>query len=447
MSVVRLEHVSKQFTLERERPRSFQELFLNLKRMRRRDNREKIWALNDVSLAIQAGEMVGIVGDNGAGKSTLLKLLTRIIEPSQGVITVQGRVSALLELGAGFHPDLTGRENVYLNGSVLGFSRAEMNGLFEQILEFSELERFIDVPVKHYSSGMYMRLAFSIAIHVRPDVLLVDEILAVGDQAFQLRCLDKINELKRHGVTIVLITHDLQTVRTLCDRAVWLDDGKVRAVGNVDYVLEQYLAQVRAADRDALHQAEAGALVGTVASTANGTPPRWGSGEVEITDLQFLDARGEEQRTFMTGEPFVVRLHYCARCRIERPQFGVALYHANGFHINGPNTVFAGLEIDAVEGAGTVEHVVDRLPLMEGTYLLSAAVYDHDGQHAYDHHHHAYTFRVRANPAIREKYGSILIPNTWRIGPAPAELKQQAEQAAGHLEIGADGAPGRVDRP
>ena len=220
MSVIRFDSVSKEFILRHERSRSFQELFLNMLRLQRVGTREKFWVLRDVSFEVKPGEMVGIVGDNGAGKSTLLKLISHIIEPTSGHIEVNGRVSALLELGAGFHPDLTGRENIYLNGSILGFSRTEVDHIYDDILEFSELERFIDVPVKHYSSGMYMRLGFSIAIHVRPDILLVDEILAVGDQAFQLRCLDKINEMRRRGITIILVTHDLDTVREMVGRAL-----------------------------------------------------------------------------------------------------------------------------------------------------------------------------------------------------------------------------------
>ncbi|MBN1134947.1 MAG: ABC transporter ATP-binding protein, partial [Anaerolineae bacterium] len=263
------DRVSKQFTLRHERARSFQELFLSLPGLRRNrlpvtpgrvapaKGKERFWALRNVSFEIGSSGMVGIIGPNGAGKSTVLKLATRIIEPSAGRISVNGRVSALLELGAGFHPDLTGRENVYLNGSILGFSRAEMDCIFDEIVDFAEMDRFIDVPVKHYSSGMYMRLAFAIAINVRPDILLVDEVLAVGDQAFQARCLDRISEMKRRGVTIVLVTHDLDAVRSLCDRAIWLDEGKIQAEGTVDLVVEKYLNQVHMEDEQILLQAEA----------------------------------------------------------------------------------------------------------------------------------------------------------------------------------------------
>jgi len=459
MAAITFDRVSKQFTLHHERARSFQELFLKLPRPRRNGRRspsgdlpatpgrvastkvkEQFWALRSVSFEIASGDMVGIVGPNGAGKSTVLKLATRIIEPSAGKIAVNGRVSALLELGAGFHPDLTGRENVYLNGSILGFSRAEMDCIFDDIVDFSEMDRFIDVPVKHYSSGMYMRLAFAIAINVRPDILLVDEVLAVGDQAFQARCLDRISEMKRRGVTIVLVTHDLDAVRSLCDRAIWLDEGKIQAEGAVELVVEQYLNQVHLEDEQVLLQAEvarseegprtAQAATEEMQRCEFDTSPkgdlrenefrpeawRWGSREGEITNVQLLDAQGQERRSFRTGDTFVVRIHYVAHQRIDKPQFGLALFHAGGFHINGPNTIFSGVEIDAIEGQGYIDYVIVSLPLLEGTYLVSVSLYDYAGAHAYDYHHQAYTFRVHPNPNVLERYGSLLIPSSWRLG-------------------------------
>jgi ABC-type polysaccharide/polyol phosphate transport system ATPase subunit len=444
MSTVTFDRVSKQFTLHHERPRSFQELFLNILHLKRTPTKERYWALRDVSFEVEQGEMLGIIGANGAGKSTLLKLMSRIIEPSSGEITVNGRVSALLELGSGFHPDLTGRENVYLNGSIIGLGRTDMDRIFDDIVAFSEMERFIDVPVKHYSSGMYMRLGFSVAIHVRPDILLVDEVLAVGDQAYQKQCLDRINEMKRQGVTILLVTHSLGNVREMCDRALWLDEGEIQADGPVEQVLEKYIVQVRAADKEALERAEAirrrqqqaaAAKRGKAAHPPeSGTPAptaapgqkaaagrlqarRWGTGEGEIARVQFLNGQGQEQRSFETGETFVVRIHFATQERIERPQFGLALYHARGFHISGPNTTFSGLEIDAIEGEGYIDYRIESLPLLEGTYLVSVSLGDHEGTHPYDYQHLAYTFRVRPNDAIQEKYGSFLIPSSWHMGP------------------------------
>jgi ABC-type polysaccharide/polyol phosphate transport system ATPase subunit len=407
MTLVRFDHISKQFTLHHDRPRSFQELFLNFADRERRPRREKYWALQDVSFEVESGEVFGIVGANGVGKSTALKLMSRIIEPTSGTLEINGRVGALLELGAGFHPDLTGRENIYLNASILGFSRTRTGEIYDDIVGFSEMERFIDVPVKHYSSGMYMRLGFSIAVHLEPDILLVDEVLAVGDQAFQSRCLDRINEMKRQGVTIVLVTHAMDMVRNMCTRALWLDEGQVQAIGSVDYVLEQYTDHVHAEDQKALDQVGEGAR--------GGDSSRWGTREAEFVKVDLLDAGGLRKRTFTTGDTFVARMHYRAHERIEHPLFGIALHRADGFHVCGPNTGTAGYKIEAIEGEGYVDFVVPSLPLLKGTYLFSAALYNHDGTHAFDHHHMTYTFRVIPGKQIREQQGSFYFPSHWRL--------------------------------
>jgi lipopolysaccharide transport system ATP-binding protein len=332
-----------------------------------------------------------------------------------------------LELGAGFHPDLTGRENVYLNGSILGFSRAEMDRIFDDIVGFSELERFVDVQIKHYSSGMRMRLGFSVAIHLHPDILLIDEVLAVGDQAFQLRCLDRINEMKRQGVTIILVTHSLDQVREMCNQAIWLDDGTVEAEGTVEQVLDQYMAKVAAIDQQTLLQAEAWRRSAEEA-TLSGHPPaqgegttgpkavwRWGSGQVEIVRVQLFDGQGKERRTLGTGETLVARIHYSAHERIEHPQFGVALHRADGFHITGPNTVASDYDIEAIEGEGYIDFVIPQLPLLEGSYLFSAAIHDYEGKHAYDFHDRAYAFRVPPSVQNRGRYGTMHIPCRWRL--------------------------------
>lgn len=407
MSIIRLDHVSKRFTLRHDRPRSLQELFLGVLHIKHTRAKESYWALSDVSLEVEPGEMLGIIGENGAGKSTLLKLLSRIIEPTSGQIEISGRVGALLELGTGFHPDLTGRENVYLNGSILGFSRAELHRLFGDIVSFSEMERFIDVPVKHYSSGMLMRLGFSAAIHLEPDILLVDEVLAVGDEAFQRRCLDRIGELKCQGVTIVFVTHDLGTVRTMCDRAIWLDDGYIRSEGNVERTIDEYMSQVYATEGQIAHKAEADAQ--------DEASWRWGSHEAEIVRVQFLDKEGRETRTFKTGQTFIARMHYIAHQPIQNPQFGIALYHSSGCHISGPNTDFAGQPIEAIEGGGFIDYVIPELPLLKGTYLFSASIYGDRGSHAYDHHHQAYALRVVESKQIKERYGMFHIPSHWRL--------------------------------
>ncbi|MFQ5797011.1 MAG: ABC transporter ATP-binding protein [Candidatus Bipolaricaulia bacterium] len=409
-AVVRFDNVSKKFTLRHERTRSFQEAALAFLRggvlslLKGRDNsREELWALKDVSFAVERGQTLGIIGPNGSGKSTVLKLITRILEPTSGQVVVQGRVSALIELGAGFHPDLTGRENVYLNGSLLGFSRKEMKAKFDSIVKFSELEKFIDVPIKHYSSGMQMRLGFAVAIHVDPDVLLIDEILAVGDQAFQNKCLAKIGELKSQGVTIIFVSHDLEAVRNLCTSAIWLENGVIQERGTTDRVIDCYLNNVTAITEVRLSRER------RIEDNEN----RWGSGEVEITDVRFLDAQGRERRAFKTGERMVVRLRYQAHTEVKQPVFGIAIYGSDGVQVNGPNTRFSDYTVESVEGAGEIDYIVDMLPLLEGTYELSAVVYDQDGLHAYDHQHRMHTFIVQRG-AVKERYGMIYIPCQWR---------------------------------
>jgi lipopolysaccharide transport system ATP-binding protein len=426
MSIVRFSQVSKQFMLHRDRPRSFQELFLSSLRRQRGPSREKYAALQDVSFEIERGEILGIIGPNGAGKSTVLKLISRIIEPTSGEIVVDGQVGALLELGTGFHPDLTGRENIYLNGSILGLSRAKMDRILDQILDFSEMGRFIDVPVKHYSSGMYMRLGFSIAIHVRPDILLVDEVLAVGDQAFQYRCLDKINELKRQGMTIVLVSHSMEQVREMCNRAIWLDQGKIQACGEAGRVLEEYSDRVMACEDKKIIKAEHQEIEAADriprgdegAGEDHEIPWRWGSREVEIVAVQILDKAGEERRTFRTGDSLCVRIHYLAHKPIPQPEFGLAFFHSGGFHISGPNNVFGGHTIPEIEGRGFVDYVIEELPLLPGSYLFSAAIHDRGGKHAYDYIDQRFTFRVRSG-GVRECYGSFYIPAVWHWSPGP----------------------------
>jgi ABC-type polysaccharide/polyol phosphate transport system ATPase subunit len=237
---VAFNNVSKRFVLRRERAYTILESLIGLVRPARVGT-EEFWALKDVSFAIPAGQTFGIVGPNGAGKSTILKLMSRILEPTSGQVAVRGRVSPLLELGAGFHPELTGRENVYLNAALFGVTEAEAHDRFDEIVEFSELKDFIDVPLKHYSSGMYMRLGFAVAANIIPDVLLVDEVLAVGDEAYQRKCLKKIQEFRTEGRTIVFVSHDLPTVRQICHQALWLDQGRVQALGPTDDVVDAYL--------------------------------------------------------------------------------------------------------------------------------------------------------------------------------------------------------------
>lgn len=401
MTAIEFEQVSKKFVLHHERPRSLQEMVIGLLRPGRQDDPEEFWALKDVSFEVPRGETIGLIGPNGSGKSTTLKLIARILEPTSGQIRVNGRVSTLLELGAGFHPDLTGRENVYLNGSIHGLRRREIEERFQSIVSFAELEPFIDVQVRHYSSGMYVRLAFAVAAHMDPDILLVDETLAVGDHSFQMKCLDRIRDLQRRGVTIVFVSHDLSMVEHLCSHAILLHRGRVKARGRPPEVVSSYLADLTAAEEARLKEEQ-----------PTGVEHRWGSREVEITKVKFLDSHGQERRTFNVGDTMIARIEYQAPRRVERPVFGVAIHRRDGLHITGPNTKSSGYEIDAVEGRGAIDFIADRLPLREGVYQFTATVYDYDCLHPYDHHDRAYTFRVNRS-AAKEVLGMLEIPCRW----------------------------------
>src|SRR5262245_36471599 len=248
MTVIEFTNVSKRFIIHRERNDTIQGRFAGI--LRQRSRGEEFWALRDVSFSVARGESLGLVGHNGAGKSTALKLMTRILEPTSGSVRMNGRVAALLELGSGFHPDLSGRENVFLNGSLLGFSRREMQARLPEIVDFAEIGDFIDLEVKHYSSGMYTRLAFAVATAVDPDILITDEVLAVGDESFQRKCMDRIYRFRQMGKTIIFVSHALATVRTLCDHAVWLDHGQARCVGAAGEVIDAYLADVNRREQE-----------------------------------------------------------------------------------------------------------------------------------------------------------------------------------------------------
>ncbi|MBI3391824.1 MAG: ABC transporter ATP-binding protein [Nitrospirae bacterium] len=351
---------------------------------RERVARDTFWALRNVTLAVPEGRTIGLIGPNGSGKSTLLKLITGILKPTAGSISVNGRISALIELGAGFHPEFTGRENVYLNGAMLGMSKAEISDRFDEIVGFAELEEFIDAPVKTYSSGMYMRLGFAVAVAVEPDVLLVDEILAVGDESFQHKCLRRINEIQNRGRTILFVSHDLSKVEKLCHMVAWLDHGTLRMAGEPQAVIDAYLADVDRADERALR-----------AVNKATEHQRWGTREVEITGVRMLDARGEERAIFDSGEPVVIEIAYRADRRVEDPVFGIGLFRSDGLQCYGSNTDIDGVTLPYVEGEGTVRFVADGLDLLAGEYLLDCAVHRRD-HHPYDYHVRLYRFAVRS---------------------------------------------------
>ncbi len=285
--IITFRNVNKRFTFSKEKPQSVLETIISIFARRSRHPKQDLWAVHDLSFDVYPGQAIGIIGRNGSGKSTVLKLIARILRPTSGQVMVKGRISALLELGAGFHPDLTGRENIALNASVLGLTEEDVNRSFDSIVEFSELGEFIDMPVKHYSSGMYMRLGFSVAIHVDPTVLIIDEILAVGDQAFQAKCIDRIHEMKRQGVTIIIISHNLSIIRRLCSHIIWLEHGKMLANGLAEEVASQYKEY---SNQSMGHQLNL--------ESQTGSFRRWGNLDIEITSVHILNAAGEDQSIF-----------------------------------------------------------------------------------------------------------------------------------------------------
>jgi len=366
-------------------------------------------ALTDVSFVVPEGSTVGVIGRNGSGKSTALKLVAGITKPTSGAVSVRGRVSALIELGAGFHPEISGRENVIINGIMLGLSRREVEERFDAIVDFAELREFIDEPVKTYSSGMYMRLGFSVAIHVDPDVLLVDEVLAVGDEAFTHKCLDKFAEFKRKGRTTLLVTHTLGLVERFCDEAIWLDAGRKRAEGLPKRVIDAYMADIEkqeerflaAADSSARQESPAAepppdatsaAEAADMSQTAEG---RWGTGPVEIVDVAILNREGQPVHVCHTGDPLTIRIAARTPKPVDDFAFGIAISSADGQLVYGTNTEIERYEPESFSGDAEIRIEIEAIDLVEGTYKLDVAAHTKDGA-PYDYHRLLHTFRVKS---------------------------------------------------
>ncbi|MBI2953468.1 MAG: ABC transporter ATP-binding protein [Chloroflexi bacterium] len=414
---IRLENVSKKFIIQHEGNRSFQDLLVNL--LRNNGSREEFWALNNASFSVSEGESVGIIGHNGSGKSTILKLISKIIEPTEGKVVVNGTISSLLELGAGFHPDLTGRENIFLNGSLLGFSRREILQKFDGIVDFSELSRFIDVPVKHYSSGMYMRLAFSVAINVDTDILLIDEVLAVGDKAFQDKCLERIRDFQRIGKTIIFVSHALESVKNICTRAIWLDHGNIRSIGESKKVVFDYVCEVEQEQEDEEQQRQR-EQVGRQAQNAQRQDAPATAG-IQIRDVKILGPDRIERRTFRTGDDLVVRLLYSVHNGELLPDctFSVNINDASATLIH---RALYPLSL-AGRKRGPERDILDlkytSLPLLEGVYSVAVAVWPTDAPDcALDVHHQKHRFTIeRCEPShgVLED-GLVTLRHVWLDG-------------------------------
>ena len=371
---------------------------------------QEFWALRDLSFELQAGEALGVIGPNGAGKSTLLKLLTKILRPNRGEISLQGRLGALIEVSAGFHPDLTGRENVYLQGAIMGMARAEIKTKFDAIVDFAGVEEFIDTPVKRYSSGMNARLGFAIAAHLDPDVLLIDEVLSVGDVGFQEKCVTRMRELLARGTPLIFVSHNLTAVVDLCTRAILIDHGVVQYDGRpADAVVA--FRQSRRNDN--------------AVTAAPGSP-------IRITDVTLLRGDGEPSPLFQTGGGMTIRIGYAAERPIDGAAIAIDIHSADGVYCTGINTRMDRCALGTLRGEGAVELAIPRLALLPGCYTISAGILDPAGLRPLDLHARAYPFSVASD---RRDFGFVYLEHNWRHdGSQQTTVRRRARALAGAVQ-------------
>ena len=386
--------VWKNFRLYHERNRYIKAAVLRGRRARY----EEFWALQDVSLEVPHGATVGVIGSNGSGKSTLLKCLTGIYTPERGTIAIDGNIAALLELGAGFHAELSGRENIYLNGSILGMSKKEIDAKFDSIVEFAGLEQFIDTPVKNFSSGMVVRLGFSIATHVEPEVLLIDEILAVGDQAFQRKSTEKIEQFRREGRTILVVSHSLGLVQQLCNTVVWLEKGRVKMVGDANDVIASYT----------------GNTYGNFAQVDAGSKTRWGTGDAQVTQVTLVDAIEQPLDTIASGSEVRIAIELNSHVRLESPVVHVKLETMTGELVWATSTQRGTATLRVLDGPARALLQMPNVPLAEGTYYVSVVITDSTGGTEYDHCQHWAKLHVSGGQT--NDSGIVSMPSAWSIG-------------------------------
>ncbi len=404
--------LSKNFKIYHEKP-----ALVNIWKKKRFHD---LWALRNINFEVSEGETVSIIGRNGSGKSTLLKILCRVMTPTSGSVKSNGQIASLLELGSGFHPELTGRENVFLNASIMNLSKKEINKKFNDIVAFAQLEDFIDTSLYTYSSGMYMRLGFAIAVFSNFDILIIDEILSVGDIGFQEKCFDKIREFKNSGKTIVFVTHDMGVAEKISDRILWLDKGKLIKGKEKQYILDSYRKMFFKEEEQEILVEENKKIydLNTDKNKDKKIPryyenlKRWGSYDVEITNVSFYNQFNKKTRIFNTNDEFRVKIEYIAHKKIKNPVFGIAIFSDDGIHITGPNTQFSNYKIKYIEGNGYIEYKVSKLLLLQGVYLLSMVIYGSKSKSQYDYHNKMYKFKV-SKGKCKEIYGKVKIPCKW----------------------------------
>jgi ABC-type polysaccharide/polyol phosphate transport system ATPase subunit len=394
---IQIKNVSKRFRVYHQRNTSLKQALVD----RQRGRFEEFWAVSDVSVDVSEGESLGIIGENGSGKSTLLKCVAGILIQDKGTIAVQGRLASLLEVGAGFHPDFTGRENIYLNGAILGLPRRYITTILDDIVSFAELEQFIDNPVKTYSSGMYMRLGFAIAVNLDPDIMLIDEVLAVGDEAFQRRCMERINAIRADGRTLVFVSHALESVRAICDRCLWLDHGAARMLGGVDSVVAAYLAEV--------NRREEAELEVTEIAEVDTSPGRMG---VRITAIDFSGPDGPTT-VLNTGDPLTISVGYEAPEPLRGARFSITFLRGDGAPILTVPTDDLATGDAALPREGVVRLALPGVPFLEGFYSVTVDITEiATGQH-YKRLERVRPFRVHS--ADHREVGMALLGHTWEL--------------------------------
>ena len=392
MYAIEAENVGKRYYVQGMGQRT---LFNTLAGAFRGGTKQEFWALRNLNFKIPKGKTVGVVGPNGSGKSTLLGLVAGTIAPTEGVVRTHGRISSLLELGAGFHPDLSGRENVYLNASILGIPRDYVQKRFDHIVEFAGLRDFIDTPVKHYSSGMYVRLGFAVAVEMDPDILLIDEVLAVGDAAFQMKCLDRVRQFQKKGKTLFLVSHALETVGEFCDEVMLIHEGHLLDQGDPSTVILSYLKSYMV-------------RIGMLNVEEHGTR------DVEIEEALLLDEAGKETNIFEAGREMIVEVHYRAKKRIDKPVFGFNIKTGNGIYVFGSNTQIAKTTIEFIEGRGVMRLRIAPLTLKKGNFFLSLSIHSWDHATQFHRREDWYPFIIRD---ASESPGLVHLNTEWRLEP------------------------------
>lgn len=429
---IEVKNIEKKFKVYHDKGSSLKEKVL----FRNRNHYEERWVLKGISFNVKKGEAIGLVGHNGCGKSTTLKLLTRIMYPDKGSIKINGRVSSLLELGAGFHPDMSGRENIYINASIFGLSKKEIDDRIQSIIEFSELEEFLDNPVRTYSSGMYMRLAFSVAINVNADVLLIDEILGVGDVNFQTKCFEKLKEIKSEGTTIVIVSHALSQIEQICERSIWIEDGLIVEEGLPKYVHESYLAKMEgrrieriekefensqkneadATETDVTEQNDNDEVVNNeieekLPDFCGPHSVRLGNRLVEFTDVQLLDKNNVEKNVFTTSDVMSIKMSYKCLSNDVKGNFGIGIFRDDGVHCYGTNVMIENGEPVNVKQTGVATVKIENNSLLPGKYMLDVAIHSTDGT-LYDDIRNISEFYVTSN---KHDIGVCRLENSWHI--------------------------------